>query len=109
MLLKGGVAGVVQNGPVWDFTEVKTADGHFDDYMAFLASRWKSDEEALKKEGVVIGYKVYSIVDPRDGEGDLMLAIEYPNMAQMDRSVADQYAMQKKIFGESDRKTKRLL
>jgi hypothetical protein len=94
-------APVYENGPVWDFTEVKTADGHFDDYMAFLASKWRTEQEAYKKEGLVLGYKIFTMIDPRDGEGDLMLAIEYPNMAVMDRSVADQYALQKKIFGGS--------
>ena len=88
-----------ENGTVWDFTEVKTADGHFDDYMNWLATQWKAQEEALKKAGVIKSYKVLLAVDPRDNEGDLMLAVEYPDMAVFDRSVADQYALQKKIFG----------
>ncbi len=92
-------APVYENGPVWDFTEVKTADGHFDDYMSWLSTKWKTQEEALKKAGLISGYKVFVMMDPREGDGDLMLAIEYPNMAVFDRSVADQYALQKKIFG----------
>jgi hypothetical protein len=88
-----------ENGTVWNFTEVKTMDGHFDDYMQWLATRWKAQEEALKKAGVIVSYKVLVAVDSRANEGDLMLAVEYPNMAVFDRSVADQYALQKKIFG----------
>lgn len=92
-------APVYENGSVWNFTEIKTADGHFDDYMQWLSGQWKAQEEALKKAGVITSYKVLVAVDPREGEGDLMLAIEYPSMAVFDRSVADQYALQKKIFG----------
>ena len=88
-----------ENGTVWDFTEVRTLDGHFDDYMQWLATQWKGQEEALKKAGVIVSYKVFVAVDPRSNEGDLILAVEYPNMAVFDRSVASQYALQKKIFG----------
>lgn len=88
-----------ESGTVWEFTEVKTVDGHFDDYMQWLATQWKAQEEALKKAGVIKSYKVLVAMDPREHEGDLLLAVEYPNMAVFDRSVADQYALQKKIFG----------
>jgi hypothetical protein len=88
-----------ENGTVWDFTEVKTADGHFDDYMSWLAGKWKQQEEALRQAGMIKSYKVLAVMDPRENEGDVFLAVEYPNMAVFDRSVAEQYAMQKKIFG----------
>ena len=92
-------APVYDNGSVWNFTEVKTVDGHFDEYMQWLATQWKAQEEALKKAGVIKSYKVLIAVDARSHEGDLILAVEYPNMAVFDRSVASQYALQKKIFG----------
>lgn len=90
---------VFETGPVWDFTQVQTKDGHFDDYMAWLDSAWKTQEEALKKAGIIIDYKVYLVDSPRQGEPDLVLAQEYKNMAVFDRSVADGYALQAKIFG----------
>ncbi len=90
---------VFETGPVWDFSQVQTKDGHFDDYMAWLDTGWKAQEEALKKAGVIIDYKVYLVESPRQGEPDLVLAQEYKNMAAFDRSVADGYAMQAKIFG----------
>ena len=86
-------------GPVWDFTQVQTKDGHFDDYMAWLSTGWKAQEEALKKAGVIIDYKVYMVENPRQGEPDLVLAQEYKNMAVFDASVAERYALQAKIFG----------
>lgn len=88
-----------ENGPVWGYTEIRTVDGHFDDYMNWLSTSWKAQEEALKKAGVITDYKVLVMADPRENEGDLMLAVQYPNMAAFDMSVADGYAMQKKISG----------
>jgi hypothetical protein len=88
-----------ETGSVWDYTQVQTKDGHFDDYMAWLATQWKAQEEALKKAGVILDYKVYVVENPRQGEPDIVLAQQYKNMAAFDRTVAEGYALQAKIFG----------
>jgi hypothetical protein len=88
-----------ENGPVWDMAHIQTKDGHFDDYMKWVSSDWKAQEEALKKAGVIIGYKVYLVSNPRQGEPDVILAQEWPNMAAFDRSVADRYKIDKSIYG----------
>jgi hypothetical protein len=88
-----------ENGPVWDYAQIKTKDGHFDDYMHWLATDWKSQEEALKKAGVIIDYKVLLVANPRTDEPDILLAQEYKNMAAFDTPMAQQYAMQAKIAG----------
>ena len=86
-------------GPVWDYSMIQTKDGHFDDYMAWLSTSWKAQEEALKKAGVILDYKVLLVSSPRTGEPDIILAQEYKNMAAFDRSPAEDYALQAKIFG----------
>ena len=88
-----------ENGPVWTYGEIQTKDGHFDDYMHWLSTSWKAQEEALKKAGVILDYKVLLVDSPRTGEPDILLVQEYKNMAVMDASVADQYALQAKISG----------
>lgn len=88
-----------EKGPVWTFTDVKTVDGHFDDYMRWLASDWKTQEEALKKAGRILDYKVYIVDSPRKDEPDIVLGQEYKNMAEFDRSVADNYAFGKQLYG----------
>lgn len=88
-----------ENGPVWDYAAVKTKDGHFDDYMKWLSSEWKRQEEALKQAGVIVDYKVLVTVDPRDNDPDIFLAQEYKNMAAFDTPVAQQYALNARISG----------
>jgi len=88
-----------ENGPVWDMAQIKTKDGHFDDYMRWVATDWRQQEEALKKAGVIIDYKVYTVQNPRNDEADLILAQEYKNMAAFDTPMAQQYALQAKIAG----------
>ena len=92
-------APVYENGPVWDMAQIQTKDGHFDDYMKWVSSEWKAQEEALKKAGVIVSYKVYLVANPRQGEPDVILAQEYRNMATFDRSVADEFALNKRIYG----------
>ena len=87
------------NGPVWDFSMIQTKPGHFDDYMKFIATTWKAEQEALKAKGVVLDYKVFAPVDPRDGEADVVLAVEYKNMGSFDTPLDQQDAMAKQIFG----------
>lgn len=87
------------NGPVWDFAQVQTKDGHFDDYMKWLSTDWKAQEEALKKAGIIMDYKVYMVQNVRQGEPDILLAQEYKNMAAFDTPVGQFYAMQAKLSG----------
>ena len=86
-------------GPVWDYASIKTKDGHFDDYMKWLATEWKAQQDALKKAGYISNYKVLVVADPRGDEPDIILATEYPNMAAFDHAVAEEYAFAKKTFG----------
>lgn len=86
-------------GPVWDFAQIKTVDGHFDDYMKWLAGPWKAQQEASKKAGYIRSYKVLVVVDPRKDEPDIILATEYANMAAFDHSTTEEYAFGEKVWG----------
>jgi hypothetical protein len=86
-------------GTVWEFGQVKTVDGHFDDYMKWLAGPWKQQQEALKKAGYIISYKVLLVDAPRKDEPDIILATEYKNMAAFDVSTKEEYAFGEKVWG----------
>ena len=87
------------NGPVWDVGAIQTKDGHFDDYMKFVTTTWKSQQEALKKAGYILDYKVYVVTDPRDNEPDIYLATKFKNMAAFDTSLDEMDAVMSKIAG----------
>jgi hypothetical protein len=87
------------NGPVWEVSYISTKPGHFDDYMAYLAGPWRTQQEVLKAKGVVLDYKVLNLTDLRDNEPDLMLMVEWKNMAVFDAPLADQDAVAGKVFG----------
>ncbi len=94
------------NGPVWDVGSIQTKDGHFDDYMKFVTTTWKSQQEALKKAGYILDYKVYVVTDPRDNEPDIFLATKFKNMAAFDTSIDEMDAFMAKHFGSQEKSNK---
>ena len=87
------------SGPVWSVQNVQTKDGHFDDYMKFVTTKWKAQEEALKSAGFIIDYKVFVTIDARDNEPDIALVSIFKNMAAMDISLDQQDALAKQMSG----------
>ena len=72
------------DGPVINVSAIRTLDGHFDDYMKWLATGFKKQEEAAKKAGLVLSYRVL-VAEPRTpNDPDIYLVIEYKNWAALD-------------------------
>ena len=90
---------VYDQGPVWVITWVETKPGMFDDYLAYIGSKWRELNETDKRAGRILDYKVLAVDSPRDHEPDVMLMIEYPNMAAFDRPLAESEATAAKVFG----------
>jgi hypothetical protein len=90
---------VYDNGPVWVSSFIETKPGMFDDYMAYLSHQWRDANEADKRAGYVLDYKVLSMNETRDHEPDVVLMVEYKNMAAFDRPLAEQEATSSQAFG----------
>ena len=86
-------------GPVVDMTYVKIKAGGFDAYMKFLATDWKAMNEALKKDGTILSYRVVSSTSLNRDDWDLMLVVEYKNYAAFDGLDAKSRAVMEKLAG----------
>lgn len=86
-------------GSVLDVTSIRTQDGHFDDYVEWLAGPWKQFMEEQKKAGVIVDYNVYSAYPRRPGDADLYLVTVYRDMAALDDLNAKTDAITEKVFG----------
>jgi hypothetical protein len=72
------------DGPVINVGAVRTVYGHFDDYMHYLATTYKKEQEAAKKAGLILSYRVI-VVEPRGPQDpDILLVTEYKNWAALD-------------------------
>jgi len=72
------------DGPVVNVSAIKTVDGHFDDYMQWLATTWKKQEEAAKKAGLITKYQVLVAQPQGPNDPDIYLVVEYKNWAALD-------------------------
>jgi len=72
------------DGPVVNVSAIRTVDGHFDDYMHWLATGFKKQEEAAKKAGLIVGYHVYTAEPHGPNDPDIYLVVEYKNWAALD-------------------------
>src|SRR5882724_8459347 len=84
------------DGPVINVASIRTVDGHFDDYMHWLATTYKKQQEAAKKAGLITTYRVV-VIEPRGpNEPDILLVTEFKNWAALDHlgSKLDQISAQ---------------
>jgi hypothetical protein len=72
------------DGPVINVASIRTVDGHFDDYMHWLATGFKKQQEAAKKAGLITGYRVIVIEARGPNDPDVLLVTEYKNWAALD-------------------------
>jgi hypothetical protein len=72
------------DGPVLNVAAIRTVDGHFDDYMQWLATTWKKQEEAAKKAGLILSYRVLLVEARGPHDPDIYLVTEFKNWAALD-------------------------
>lgn len=72
------------DGPVINVSSIRTVDGHFDDYMHWLATTYRKSQEAAKKAGLITGYRVIVVEARGPNDPDILLVTEYKNWAALD-------------------------
>jgi hypothetical protein len=86
-------------GGVVNVARIRTADGHFDDYMKWLDTTWKQEEEAAKKAGYITSYEVLTVEPRGPDDADILLVVRSKNWASLDGAVAKADAIAKQIEG----------
>jgi len=72
------------DGPVINVASIRTVDGHFDDYMHWLATVYKKEQEAAKKAGIITAYRVIVVEARGPNDPDILLVTEFKNWAALD-------------------------
>jgi hypothetical protein len=71
-------------GGVWEITMVKTKPGMSDDYLKALTKIFKSTNDEQKRQGIITDYKILVGAASTQQDYDILLMVEYPNMAALD-------------------------
>jgi hypothetical protein len=91
------------DGPVVNVSAIRTVDGHFDDYMQWLATTWKKQEEAAKKAGLITSYRVLTVEPRGPQDPDIYLIVEYKNWAALDGLGGKLDAVSAQVEGSIDK------
>lgn len=86
-------------GSVVNVASIRTVDGKFDDYIKWVDTTWKQEQEAAKKAGYIVSYEVLTVEARTADDPDVLLMITYKNWAAFDGALAKGDAIAKQIEG----------
>jgi hypothetical protein len=89
-------------GPVWTLTMVKTKTGMDDDYLRQITGTVKPVYDEEKKQKMILDYKIL-MGDPHNrDEANIIIMVEYPNMAALDGLRDKMDPIVEKVMGNED-------
>jgi len=112
LLLIGTIVGVsvfaqvkrpYRNGGVWNIAFIRIKPGMDTAYLNYLAGPWKANQEAAKKEGLILSYKVLTVEGHNPGEFNVMLMTEYKDLSTMEANEDKADALAQKTIGTDDK------
>ena len=99
----GSMSRPYHDGSVWDVGYIRVKPGMDEAYMAYLAGPWKAQYEALKKEGLILSYKVIESEPHGPTDFNLMLMTEYKDLATMEANEAKEDDLMQRIAGDDQK------
>src|SRR6266478_8359921 len=91
------------NGSVWNIAFIRIKPGMDTAYMNYVATQWKAEQEAQKKDGNILSYKVMSVEGHTATEFNLMLMTEYKNLATMEANEDRADAVAQRVIGNDEK------
>jgi hypothetical protein len=87
-------------GPVWQVTLIRVKPTQMDAYLTSLRANTKSIYDEMKKEGLILDYKVFLNTtkhDPQDW--DIAVGVQYKNFGALDGLTAKGETIRDKVLG----------
>ena len=91
------------NGSVWNIAFIRMKPGMETAYLNYLAGSWKTNQEALKKEGVVLSYKVITTEGHTPNDWNVMLMTEYKNLAALEANEEKADSIAQRVVGDDEK------
>ena len=92
-----------RNGSVWQISFIRMKPGMDTAYLNYLAGMWKTEQEALKKEGLTLSYKVLTVEGHTPGEFNIMLMTEYKDLASMEAGQDKADVLAQRVVGNDEK------
>ena len=92
-----------RNGSVWSIGFIKMKPGMETAYLNYVAGEWKREQEALKKDGQIMSYKVMTTEDHGSTDWNIMLMTEYKDLATMEANEAKADNLLQTVVGTDEK------
>lgn len=108
-LLVGGLSAYAQvkrpyrPGSVWTMAFIRIKPGMDTAYLNYIASTWKSVQETMKKEGLIVSYKVLTTEGHTTQDFNIILMTEFKDLGSMEANEAKADALSQKIGGDDQK------
>ena len=94
-----------KSGSAWTVSFVQIKNGMGRDYLNSLKATWKAVQDEGVKQGLILSYKIFEGAAANPDDWQIMLMVEYKNLASMEGNEDKWDAIQKKVVGnEEDQK-----
>src|SRR6059058_6305103 len=91
-------------GPVWTLTMVKTKTGLGDEYLKQITGTVKPVYEEAKKQKIVLSYKILNGESSNPHDFNILILVEYPNMAAFDTLREKMDPVLAKVMGSEEQR-----
>lgn len=88
-----------RNGSVWNVAFIRIKPGMDSAYLNYLATEWKRSQEAAKKEGLILSYKVLTTESHGGGDFNVLLMTEYKDLATIEANEAKADTLAQQVVG----------
>jgi hypothetical protein len=92
-----------RNGSVWSVAFIKMKPGMETAYLSYIAGDWKREQEALKKDGQIISYKVLTTEAHGTSDWNIVLMSEYKDLATMEANEAKADNLLQTVIGSDEK------
>ena len=92
-----------RNGTVWNLTFVRIKAGMDSAYLTYLTTDWKREQEALKQQGMILSYKVLTTESHGSTDWNVILMVEYRDLATMEANETKTEALGQQLFGSDEK------
>jgi hypothetical protein len=91
------------NGSVWSISFIKMKPGMDTAYLNYIAGDWKREQEALKKDGQILSYKVLTTEAHGADDWNIMLMSEYKDLATMEANETKADNLAQTVIGNDEK------
>ncbi len=92
-----------RNGTVWSIGFIRMKPGMETAYLNYVAGEWKREQEALKKDGQIVSYKVLTTEAHGAADFNIMLMTEYKDLATYERDLEKADNLLQTVVGNDDK------